>query len=80
MWVRTRQRLINHGSTAKIYDLLDNTESKIYVVNDSQLEIDKGAFFRGTHLIIKDDSNTTINGKLAVENSGTIEFVNGEYS
>lgn len=71
--------LINDGSTATIDDLLD-FESKIYVVNDSTLEINKNAFFDiGTHLVVKDDSNATINGALTVNDSGTIEFVNGEY-
>ena len=70
--------LIN-GSTAKI-DNLRGYDSKIYVVNDSELKINKDASFgNGTHLIVKDDSNTTINGNLAVLDSGTIEFVNGEY-
>lgn len=71
--------LINYGSTATIDDLLD-FESKIYVVNDSTLEINKNAFFDiGTHLVVKDDSNATINGALSVTNSGTIEFINGEF-
>ncbi|MDL0095037.1 autotransporter family protein [Campylobacter vicugnae] len=71
--------LINHGSTAKIDNLVDYG-SKIYVVNDSKLEINKNAeFYDGTHLIVKDDSNATINGALAVYNSGTIEFVDGEF-
>lgn len=71
--------LINDGSTATIDDLLD-FESKIYVVNDSTLEINKNAFFDiGTHLVVKDDSNATINGALSVTNSGTIEFINGEF-
>lgn len=71
--------LINHGSTAKIDNLVDYG-SKIYVVNDSKLEINKNASFNnGTHLIVKDDSNATINGALSVNNSGTIEFVDGEY-
>lgn len=71
--------LINDGSTATIDDLLD-FESKIYVVNDSTLEINKNAFFDiGTHLVVKDDSNTTINGTLSVTDSGTIEFINGEF-
>lgn len=71
--------LINDGSTATIDDLLD-FESKIYVVNDSTLEINKNAFFdTGTHLVVKDDSNATINGTLSVTNSGTIEFINGEF-
>lgn len=71
--------LINNGSTATI-DNLDNYGSKIYVVNDSKLEINKDALFEtGAHLIVKDDSNTTINGALTVVNSGTIEFINGEF-
>lgn len=71
--------LINHGSTAKIYNLEDYG-SKIHVVNDSKLEINKNASFNnGTHLIVKDDSNATINGALSVNNSGTIEFINGEF-
>lgn len=71
--------LINHGSTAKIDNLVDYG-SKIHVVNDSKLEINKNASFNnGTHLIVKDDSNATINGALSVNNSGTIEFVDGEY-
>ncbi|WP_236861919.1 autotransporter family protein [Campylobacter vicugnae] len=71
--------LINDGSTATIDDLLD-FESKIYVVNGSTLEINKNAFFdMGTHLVVKDNSNTTINGTLAVYGSGTIEFVDGEF-
>ncbi|WP_086276882.1 autotransporter family protein [Campylobacter vicugnae] len=71
--------LINDGSTVKI-DNLDDYGSKIYVVNGSTLEINKNAFFdMGTHLVVKDNSNTTINGALAVYNSGTIEFVDGEY-
>ncbi len=69
--------LINH-STATIDDLVDDG-SKIYVVNDSELKIDKDAYFRGTHLIVKDDSNITINGALSVNRSGTIELVDGEY-
>ena len=68
--------LINHGSTAQIDDLYDSG-SKIYVVNDSELEIDKDAIFRGTHLIVKDNSNTTIKGELIVQDYVT--FVNGEY-
>lgn len=70
--------LINHGSTATIDDL-ENYISKIYVVNDSKLEINKDAIFGGTHLIIKDDSNTRINGTLNVKDSGTIELVDGEF-
>ncbi|MBQ3167658.1 autotransporter outer membrane beta-barrel domain-containing protein [Campylobacter sp.] len=59
---------------------LASYRSKIYVVNDSKLEIKKNAeFYEGTHLIVKDNSNTTINGALTVNDSGTIEFVNGEY-
>lgn len=55
-------------------------DSKIYVVNGSELEIKKNVdFYDGTHLIIKDNSNATINGTLKVENSGTIEFVDGEF-
>ncbi|WP_293651527.1 autotransporter outer membrane beta-barrel domain-containing protein [uncultured Campylobacter sp.] len=69
--------LINHGSTAKIDNLVDYG-SKIYVVNDSKLEIDKNAIFEGTHLIV-DNSNTAIKGALTVKNSGTIEFINGEF-
>ena len=71
--------LINNGSTATIDDLLD-FESKIYVVNGSELKINKNAEFNnGTHLFVKDDSNATINGALTVVNSGTIEFINGEF-
>ncbi|WP_086303119.1 autotransporter outer membrane beta-barrel domain-containing protein [Campylobacter devanensis] len=70
--------LINHGSTAKIDNLVDYG-SKIYVVNDSKLEIDKNAIFEGTHLIVKDNSNTAIKGALTVKNSGTIEFINSEF-
>ena len=71
--------LINHGSTATI-DNLVGTNSKIYVVNDSKLKINTNALFaEETHLIVKDDSNTTINGALDVYGSGTIEFVNGEF-
>lgn len=71
--------LINDGSTAKIDNLVDYG-SKIYVVNDSKLEINKNAFFDiGTHLVVKDDSNATINGALTVVSSGTIEFINGEF-
>jgi len=71
--------LINHGSTVKI-DNLDDYGSKIYVVNDSKLEINNNAdFYNGTHLVVKDDSNATINGVLSVKDSGTIEFVNGEF-
>ena len=69
--------LINH-STATIDDLNDDG-SKIYVVNGSKLEINKDAIFRGTHLIVRDNSNITINGALSVKDSGTIEFINGEY-
>lgn len=69
--------LINHGSTAKINNLLDYG-SKIYVVNDSKLEIE-GAMLEDTSLIVKNNSNTTINGMLTVVDSGTIEFVNGEF-
>ncbi|WP_086235446.1 autotransporter family protein [Campylobacter devanensis] len=69
--------LINHGSTAKIDNLVDYG-SKIYIVNDSKLEIDKNAIFEGTHLIV-DNSNTAIKGALTVKNSGTIEFINGEF-
>lgn len=54
-------------------------DSKIYVVNDSKLEINNNAEFLGTHLIVKDNSNARINGALTVNDSGTIEFVNGEY-
>ncbi|MBR2149450.1 MAG: hypothetical protein IJ965_08510, partial [Campylobacter sp.] len=64
--------LINHGSTATI-DYLDDYGSKIYVVNDSELEINKDAIFRGTHLIIKDNSNTTIKGELTAEYSAIYE-------
>ncbi len=71
--------LINHGSTAKIDNLVDYG-SKIYVVNDSKLEIDKNAIFEGTHLIVKDNSNTAIKGALTVKNSGTIEFINSEFA
>lgn len=60
--------LINHGSTATIDNLKDYL-SKIYVVNDSTLEIDKDVFFGATHLIVKDNSNTTINGELIAENA-----------
>lgn len=70
--------LINYGSTAKIDNLVDYG-SKIYVVNDSKLEIDKNAIFEGTHLIVKDNSNTAIKGALTVKNSGTIEFINSEF-
>lgn len=71
--------LINHGSTVKIDNLVDYG-SKIHVVNDSTLEINKNAFFDiGTHLVVKDNSNITINGALTVKDSGTIEFVDGEY-
>lgn len=71
--------LINDGSTAKIDNLVDYG-SKIYVVNDSKLEINKNAEFNeGTHLIVKDNSNATINGALTVVSSGTIEFINGEF-
>lgn len=71
--------LINHGSTVKIDNLVDYG-SKIHVVNDSELEINKNAFFHnGTNLIVKDDSNATINGALTVNDSGTIELVDGEY-
>lgn len=59
--------LINHGSTAKIDNLVDYG-SKIHVVNDSKLEINKDAKFFGAHLIIEDDSNATIKGALTVEN------------
>ncbi|WP_289243058.1 autotransporter outer membrane beta-barrel domain-containing protein [uncultured Campylobacter sp.] len=59
---------------------LENYSSKIYVANDSKLEINKNAdFYDGAHLIVKDNSNATINGTLKVENSGTIEFVDGEF-
>lgn len=68
--------LINHGSTATINNLYGG-ESKIYVVNDSKLEINQNAkFYNGAHLIVKDNSNTTIKGALTVEN-GTIELDNG---
>lgn len=70
--------LINHGSTAKINNLLDYG-SKIYVVNDSKLEIE-GAMLEDTSLIVKNNSNTTINGMLTVVDSGTIEFVDGEFA
>lgn len=60
--------LINHGSTATIDNLKDYL-SKIYVVNNSKLEIDKDVFFGATHLIVKDNSNTTINGELIAENA-----------
>lgn len=54
--------------------------SKIYVANDSKLEIYNNAdFYDGAHFIIKDNSNARINGTLTVNDSGTIEFVNGEY-
>lgn len=70
--------LINNSSTATIDDLA-GYGSKIYVVNGSELEIDKNADFGAMHLIVKDNSNITINGALIVKDSGTIEFVNGEY-
>ncbi|WP_086249194.1 autotransporter family protein [Campylobacter vicugnae] len=60
--------LINHGSTATIDNLRDYL-SKIYVVNNSKLEIDKDVFFGATHLIVKNNSNTTINGELIAENA-----------
>lgn len=63
--------LINHGSTATI-DNLKDYESKIYVVNDSKLEINKDAFFGATHLIVKDNSNIIINGVLHAENAAII--------
>lgn len=59
---------------------LANYGSKIYVANDSKLEIYNNAeFYDGAHLIVKDNSNATINATLTVNDSGTIEFVNGEY-
>lgn len=49
-------------------------------ITDSELKINRNAdFYDGTHLIVKDDSNATINGALSVTGSGTIEFVDGEY-
>ena len=69
--------LIN-GSTAKIDNLVDDG-SNIYVVNKSELEINNNAEFLGTHLLVKDNSNATINGALSVKDSGTIELVDGEY-
>ena len=63
--------LINHGSTATI-DNLDDYESKIYVVNDSKLEINENAYFGATHLIVKDNSNIIINGVLHAENAAII--------
>lgn len=69
--------LINH-STATIDDLNDDG-SKIYVVNGSELKINKDAIFKATHLIVRDNSNITINGALSVKDSGTIELVDGEY-
>ena len=73
---RSGSFVLENGSTAKIDDLYDSG-SKIYVVNDSELEIDKDAIFRGTHLIVKDNSNTTIKGELIVQDY--VAFVNGEY-
>ncbi|MBR6610959.1 MAG: hypothetical protein IKK93_01810, partial [Campylobacter sp.] len=52
---------------------------RIYVANDSKLKINNAEFYDGAHLIVKDDSNATINDVLNVNNSGTIEFVDGEY-
>ncbi|WP_299043269.1 hypothetical protein, partial [uncultured Campylobacter sp.] len=63
--------LIN-GSTATI-DNLTNYDSKIYVVNDSELKINKDALFVRSHLIVKDDSNATINGALSVVSDYTID-------
>ncbi len=71
--------LINHGSTAKIDNLVDYG-SKIYVVNDSKLEINKNTMLEDTSLIVKNNSNITINGMLTVLDSGTIEFVDGEFA
>ena len=70
--------LINNSSTATIDDLA-GYGSKIYVVNGSKLEINKNADFGAMHLIVKDNSNITINGALTVKDSGTIEFVDGEF-
>ena len=71
--------LINHGSTAKI-DNLYGYNSKIYVVNGSELEINKDAFFEhGTHLIVKDDSNATIKGELTAEYSAIVDKDNKIY-
>ncbi|WP_299040561.1 hypothetical protein, partial [uncultured Campylobacter sp.] len=70
--------IIKDSSNAKI-DNLTGYNSEIYVVNDSELEINNATFDNGTHLIVKDDSNATINGALTVYDSGTIEFVNGEF-
>lgn len=70
--------LINHGSTAKIDNLVDYG-SNIYIVNDSKLEINKNTMLEDTSLIVKNNSNITINGELTVRDSGTIEFVNGEF-
>ncbi|MCR8690729.1 hypothetical protein [Campylobacter sp. RM9264] len=59
---------------------LASYESKIYVVNNSKLEINNNAeFYDGAHLIVKDNSNATINATLTVNDSGTIEFVDGEF-
>ena len=65
--------LINHGSTATIDELI-GYDSKIYVVNDSKLEINNAAFNIETHLIVKDNSNATINGALTVNRSDTIKI------
>ncbi|MBR2159361.1 MAG: hypothetical protein IJ964_05290, partial [Campylobacter sp.] len=52
--------LINQGSTATINNL-EGYNSKIYVVNDSKLEINKDAGFHSkTHLMVKDNSTAKI--------------------
>lgn len=69
-FIRT-DALINNGSTAEINSL--NCISSKIVVNGSKLEINNYASFGSrTHLIVEDNSNTTINGTLDVDNSGLI--------
>lgn len=67
----------NSNATFEYNAIMYNTHLHI---TDSELKINRNAdFYDGTHLVVKDNSNTTINGALGVENSGTIEFVDGEY-
>lgn len=73
--------LIIEDNSNTTIDNLTGYNSKVYVVNGSELEINKNAefYYDGTYLTIKDDSNATINGALTVKDSGTIEFVDGEF-
>ena len=71
---------LNNSSNANFKDKLTLISSDMLLKNSSILNVGGVADFEGSALIIKDNSNTTINGKLTVKDSGTIEFVNGEFA